>query len=119
MIAYIKPTKIQRENKKRGDYMTLDELSMRVVEVAQCAKSNTRRIDQLEEATEALNSLTTSVHVMVSEQKNISKKVDAIDTKVSALEQKPARQWEGMVDKVTNIIIGAVITYLISRLDFI
>ena len=99
--------------------MTLEELRINVVEVEQRAKANTRRIDQLEEATEALNSLTTSVHVMVSEQKNISKKVDTIDAKVSAFEQKPARQWESMVDKITNIIIGAVIAYLMSQLGFI
>lgn len=99
--------------------MTLEELRINVVEVEQRAKSNTRRIDRLEEVTEALNNLTTSVHVLVNEQKNISKKVDTIDAKVSAFEQKPAKQWEGMVDKITNIIIGAIITYLMSQLGFI
>lgn len=44
--------------------------------------------------------------------KNLTKKVDAI-------EAKPAKRWDGLVDKVICTLTGAVITYILARMGLI
>ena len=92
--------------------MTNEEMTERLVEVEQRAKSNTHRLDTVEKNQEALNSIATSVAVMAEQQKNISEKVDTIDDKVSTLEGKPGKRWEGLVDKALAVLIGAFIGWL-------
>ncbi len=80
------------------------------------ARSNTRRIDKLEQSTDALNRLATSVEVMATKQDQIADTVDKLDGKVDALEQKPARRWDGMVDKLALVLATALVTFLLARL---
>lgn len=75
--------------------MTNEEMTERLVEVEQRAKSNTHRLDAVEKNQEALNSIATSVAVMAEQQKNISEKVDTIDANVWAPDAYPAG-WEAM-----------------------
>ena len=92
--------------------MTNEEMTERLVEVEQRAKSNTHRLDAVEKNQEALNSIATSVAVMAEQQKNISEKVDTIDDKVSTLEGKPGKRWESLVDKLLFSVAGAVLAWL-------
>ncbi len=39
-----------------------------------------------------------------------------LNEKVSALESKPAKRWEGAVDKVIHTVIGAVIAYFLIKM---
>lgn len=95
----------------------------RLTEAEQRAKSNTRRIDKLEQQTDAIQSLATSVEVMVQEQvhqteaiERVEKNVEKLDSKVEVLERKPAKRWEGVIDKVIMTIVGAVVGYLLVKL---
>ena len=103
--------------------MTPEEEAVKLAEVEHRAKSNTRRIDKLEQQTEAIQSLATSVEVMVMEQshqtesiKRIEQNVEKLDNKVDILEQKPAKRWEGVVEKIIMLLVGAVIAFLLSKI---
>ena len=103
--------------------MTPEEEAVKLAEVEHRAKSNTRRIDKLEQQTEAIQSLATSVEVMVKEQghqteaiKRIEQNVEKLDNKVDILEQKPAKRWEGVVEKIIMLLVGAVIAFLLSKI---
>lgn len=91
------------------------EFAEKLVEIDQRSKSNTHRLDTVEKNQEALNSIATSVAVMAEQQKNISKKVDDIDSKVDAIETKPAKRWDSFVDKALWAVGGAVIVYLLGQ----
>lgn len=95
--------------------MTNEELGIKLAEVDQRSKSNTHRIDKLEQSTAALNELTTAVKVMVTKQDYIADKVDDLDTKVSALEGKPGKRWESVVEKVIMVIVGGVIAFVMAK----
>lgn len=95
--------------------MTSEELTERLVEVEQRAKSNQHRIEAVEKNQEALNSIATSVAVMAEQQKNIAAKVDVIDSKVDSLEAKPAKRWENTVDKAVWAVLASVIAFLLGR----
>lgn len=103
--------------------MTSEEMAVKVAEVEHRAKSNTRRIDKLEQQTDAIQSLATSVEVLVKEQGHqteamdrIEKNVEKLDGKVEALEKKPVKRWDAIVDKLVWALLAAVVTFLLSRI---
>ena len=68
------------------------------------------------ESTEAINRLATSMEVMVSKQEQVAETVEKLDGKVTALEQKPAKRVDGLVDKIIWAVCAAVITFLLARI---
>lgn len=92
------------------------EHEKRLTEVEARSKSNSKRIDKLEESTEAINRLATSMEVMVVKQEEVAETVGKLDEKVAVLETKPAKRWEGLVDKIVWAIAAAVIAFVLSRI---
>lgn len=92
------------------------EHERRLTQVEQRAKSNTHRLEKLEESTEAINRLATSMEVMVSKQEQVAETVEKLDGKVTALEEKPVKRVDGLVDKIIWAICAAVITFLLARI---
>lgn len=103
--------------------MNTDDLAVRLTEVDARSKSNTHRLDALERTSTALNRLATSVEVMAAELKRQGEDVDEIKRdvtniggKVHAMEVKPGKRWEGIVDKLIWGVVGAVLALLLARL---
>lgn len=92
--------------------MTNEELAVKLEAVDQRSKSNTHRIDDLEKDHAALNRLATAVEVMATKQDTMSDSVDRLTGKVEALESKPVRRWDGLVDKLLFAVAGAVIAWI-------
>lgn len=99
------------------------EYEHRLTEVESRTKSNTHRIDKLEESTEAINRLATSMEVMLSEQKHqtsaiskIETNVAKLDSKVETIEQKPAKRWESVTEKAILMLVTAVLTYIFTKI---
>lgn len=100
-----------------------ETLDVKVAEIDQRARSNTRRIDKLEQSTDALHELTLAVREMVVKQDytagqldNLNKKVDGIDSRMDAVEQKPAKRWEGVVEKIIAGVVGALVAIAIAAI---
>lgn len=89
-------------------------LEVKVAEIDQRSKSNTHRIDKLEEGQEVIRSIATSVAVMANEQRNISNKVDNIDEKVDKLESVPASRWNGLIEKILFAVAGGLVAWVLS-----
>ena len=92
------------------------EHERRLTQVEQRSKSNTHRLEKLEESTEAINRLATSMEVMVSKQEQVAETVEKLGGKVTALEQKPVKRVDSLVDKIIWAVCGAVITFLLARM---
>ena len=92
------------------------EHERRLTQVEQRSKSNTHRLEKLEESTEAINRLATSMEVMVNKQEQVAETVEKLDGKVTALEQKPVRRVDGLVDKIIWAVCAAVITFVLARM---
>lgn len=99
------------------------EHESRLTAVEERSKSNTHRLDKLEESTAAITRLATSMEVMAERQQHCNESVDTLgdkvstlDGKVTALEQKPAKRWDGMADKAIGAAIGIVVAYLLRQL---
>lgn len=91
------------------------EHEKRLTEVEARSKSNTKRLDKLEESTEAINRLATSMEVMAEKQDRVADTVDRLDGKVANLESKPGKRWDSMVDKAIWALLGAMIVYILGQ----
>ena len=91
-------------------------MGVKLAEVEQRARSNTRRIEALERGQETLSRLTTSVEVMVQEQRHIRENVSELSEKLDTIEQKPLRRCESVAEKVLLVVVSALITWVLARL---
>ena len=113
----------EQQGDQAAGCMTAEEQAVKLAELEQRAKSNTRRVEKLELSTSALHKLVTSVELLVAEQGHqteamlgIKNDVAKLDSKVETLERKPGKRWEGVVDKVTVAVAAALTGYVLSRL---
>ena len=90
------------------------EFAEKLAEVEQRSKSNTHRLDKLEESTTVLNRLATAVEVMATKQDTMGESVDRLETKMDSLEAKPAKRWEGLIDKILLVLAGAFVAWIAS-----
>ena len=106
--------------------MNEQEMAVKLAEVDARSKSNTHRLNDVEEKVDTLQRLTTAVEVMATEQRHqtetmaeIKEDVTALGTKVDAIEKKPAKRWDGMVDKVLYGLVGAIVTAMGAGLVYL
>jgi predicted nucleic acid-binding Zn-ribbon protein len=92
------------------------EHERRLTEVEERSKSNSHRLDKLEESTEAINRLATSMEVMAERQEKVADTVSKLDNKVTALEEKPGKRWDGLIDKIVWAIAAALIGFALAQL---
>ncbi len=94
--------------------MNQEEVSVKVVEVDARSKSNTKRLDKVEQRQDNLEKLTEAVSVMKNEQDNIKGDVTEIKADVKTLAEKPAKRWESLMERAITVVVGAVVGYLLS-----
>ena len=94
--------------------MTEQEVSVKLAETEQRARSNTHRIETLEQQQKDLNKLVTAVEVLASREMGVERDVKEIKADVKSITQKPARRWDAMVDRVLYVLIGAALSLLMT-----
>lgn len=106
--------------------MNEQEMAVKLAEVDARSKSNTHRLDDVEEKVDTLQRLTTAVEVMATEQRHqtetmgeIKNDVTALGKKVDAIEKKPGKRWDSMVDKFLYGLVGALATALAGGLYYL
>lgn len=80
---------------------------------ARC-KSNTHRINELQEHQSALDKLATSVEVLATKQETVEGDVKEIKEDVKTITGKAGKRWESIVDKLLAVLAGAFLAWLIS-----
>lgn len=88
----------------------------KLTETSDRSKSNTKRLDRLEDKVDSLYDLTLSVKEIATEMKEMRKDMSNMDARIMAIETKPAKRWDGMVDKVLYTILGILIAYLFKQI---
>ena len=56
------------------------------------------------------------MEVMATKQEQVADTVDKLDSKVTALEEKPVKRFDGLVDKIIWAVCAAIITFVLSHL---
>lgn len=89
----------------------------RITEVEARAKSNTKRIDELEKRQDDLDDLVTTVKVLATREENVESDVKEIKRDVKDLTGKSGKRWDDLVDKIVWAIAAAVLAFLAARID--
>ena len=92
-----------------------DGIQEKIVEIEQRSKSNTHRINDLEEDNRALHQLATSVEVLATKQETIEANVSEIKDDVKSLKAIPGGKWEALVKAVVTAIVGALIGFALAH----
>lgn len=94
------------------------EREHRLTAVEDLAKSNKRRIEKLENLTEAIHTMSNTMVRLVEQTQNTNQKVEELKDKVDAIEREPADNLKHLkrtaVTAVITGVLGAIIGALIS-----
>lgn len=88
----------------------------RLTVVEDRSKSNEHRIQDLEKRQDNLDELVSTVKVLAIREENVENDVKEIKSDVKALNEKPAKKWDSLVDKIILTIAAAVIGFLLSKI---
>jgi len=94
--------------------MTNEEIAVKLEDHEHEIGSLKHRMKAAEEANHTLNRLATAVEVMATKQTSMSESVERLTDKVDALEAKPAKRWDGLVDKLLFLAAGAALAWLLT-----
>ena len=90
----------------------MDDISVKVAEIDARSKSNVHRIDRLEQRQDEADKLVTSVQLLAQRMGTVEGDVSDIKTTVNELASKPAKRWDGLVEKIIWLIAGGIIAYV-------
>jgi predicted nuclease with TOPRIM domain len=92
-----------------------ETLAEKVQELKTLTAMQENRIEKLESEYEAINQLATNVAVMAEQMKTMNANLTSLNTKVDALEGKPGKRWDGIVDKLIWALFAAVLAYFLAK----
>lgn len=92
-----------------------DGIQAKIAEIEARSKSNTHRINDLEEDNRALHALATSVEVLATKQDTIESTVQEIKTDVKELKAVPGSKWEALVKAAVTAIVGALVGFALAH----
>lgn len=78
------------------------------------SKSNTHRINELQEHQSALDKLATSVEVLATKQETVEGDVKEIKEDVKTITGKAGKRWDSVVDKLLAALVGAFVAWIIA-----
>lgn len=87
-----------------------------IAEIEQRSKSNTRRIEALEQEQAQIHDLVTSVALIAQKQNDIETSISEIKKDVKSITEKPAKWWDSVTMHIVTTIVGALVMYLLVRL---
>ena len=89
--------------------MDNDEMIKLIVENSQRSKSNSHRIDELASSLVALNKMATALEVLATKQNVMADTVHAINEKITALEERPAKRIYAVIGYFVAAVISAAV----------
>ena len=92
-----------------------DGIQATIAEIEARSKSNTHRINDLEEDNRALHQLATSVEVLATKQETIEANISEIKDDVKSLKAIPGGKWEALVKAVLTAIVGALVGFAMAH----
>ena len=93
-----------------------ENVTVKLTELEQRIRSNTRRIECLEHGQEALNRLTTAVGVLATKQDGMGEDLKSIGQKIDLLESRPLRRWETIFDRVIVSVLSLAVGCLLAKM---
>lgn len=94
------------------------EHEKRLTQVEERAKSNTKRLDDVEKRQDNLDELIGTVKVLAVREENVETNVKEIKADVKSLTSKPGKRWDSLVDKIILTIAAAIVGFVLAHFGF-
>lgn len=88
----------------------------KLIEIEQRSKSNTKRIDTLEEKQDDIHTLALSVKELAMETKEMRKDLNKIDERVHLIEDKPSKRLDLIWGYIMSAVIGGAISFCLLKI---
>lgn len=92
------------------------EFEHRLTEVEERAKSNSHRLEKVEKKQDEFGELVASVRVLAEREQTVENDVKEIKDDVKTLTNKPAKRWNGLVDKIILTVVAAIIGLVLGKI---
>lgn len=93
-----------------------EDIAVKVAEIEQRSKSNTHRLEKVEERQNDLGKLVSSVEVLATRQETVETDVKEIKGDVKALTDKPAKRWESIADKFIWLAVSGALGFIAAQI---
>lgn len=95
------------------------EFAQKLAELEARGRSNTKRLDKLEELTEVVHELATTMKLMAEKQERTAETVDRLDAKLTTIEQEPAKRWRAVVEKIVMTTVAAIVGFVLAQIGIV
>lgn len=96
----------------------MEDINVLIAEVDARSKSNTHRIDKLEQRQDDMETLIKTVALIEQDQRYMKDKLGKIESGVEDLKGKSGKRWDAVVEKVLLVVVGAIVVYALSKIGF-
>ena len=103
--------------------MNEEELLIKLTQTEARSRRNEGRIKDLEADGSTVSRMAAAVEVLANEQRHqtqaldeLKSTVDGLGQKVDAMEHRPAKRWETVVDKMILAAAAALVSFFLARL---
>ena len=92
----------------------MEDIAVKVAEIDQRSKSNTHRLDKVEERQDNLDKLVSSVSALANEQEHIKEDVTEIKTDVKSLTERPGERWDSIVGAIITGVVSFIVAWVLK-----
>lgn len=92
------------------------EHEKRLTQVEEMAKTNARRIENIEKRQNNLDELVGTVKALAVREENVESDVKEIKSDVKSLTGKSGKRWDNLVDKIIVTVAAAIIGFILARI---
>ena len=84
------------------------EIIEKLAHLEERAKSNTKRIDEVEQEVKENRELTVAVKEIATEMKHLREEQSSMNERLKIIEEKPSRNWDKIVTTIIGTVVGAL-----------
>ncbi|MGN1301643.1 MAG: hypothetical protein ACI4U9_03880 [Clostridia bacterium] len=85
-----------------------------LIEFKERCKSNTKRIDELEQEVKENRELTIAVREIATEMKHLREEQANMNDRLKIIEDKPSKNWEKIITTIIGTVVGALVGAVIG-----
>lgn len=87
----------------------------RLTEVEERSKSNSHRLDNVEQKQSEFGDLVSSIKELAVREQTVENDVKEIKTDVKNLTGKSGKRWDSVIDRIITAIATALVAYFLAR----
>lgn len=94
----------------------LNEIRAKQAAAEERHKTLFNRLERQEKMLDTVHKLALSVNELANKLGAMQEKVTGLCDDVEEIKEKPARRWDGLIEKALLTFVGALVSYILSKL---